>query len=133
MLRDRFLRVLVLLRVVIFLVLILGITGCSSKSPSTSSLIRSTNQNVTPSGSQVKVIIKNFAFNPSEFSVYPGELIVVHNQDSVTHTMTAVSGIFNTGDIAPGQTKSFRAPFKPGIYSYYCVIHPFMTGTLIVK
>ena len=55
------------------------------------------------------------------------------NKDSATHTVTASGGQFNTGDITQNQTKTFKAPTKPGNYPYICEIHQYMMGTLVVK
>lgn len=79
------------------------------------------------------VTIQNFAFHPADFTVQPGATITVTNRDSVTHTFTADNGAFGTGDIAPGKTKTVKAPEKPGRYPYLCTIHQFMTGTLTVR
>ncbi len=79
------------------------------------------------------ITIQNFAFNPATLSVHPGQRIVVTNEDGVTHTLTADSGAFTTGDISGGQTVHFNAPSKAGTYHYRCNIHQFMTGTLIVS
>lgn len=81
----------------------------------------------------VTITIKNFAFSPSHVTVKPGETIKVINKDAVTHTLTSMSKKFNTGDIASGATKSFKAPSKAGKYPYDCQIHQFMTGTLKVS
>jgi plastocyanin len=92
----------------------------------------------TASGPELHVLIKNFAFNPATIHALPGELIVVTNHDSVAHTLTAMPGSaplgnFNTGLVQPGQTKDIDAPQKPGSYDYYCQIHNFMTGVIVVK
>jgi plastocyanin len=62
-------------------------------------------------------------------------VVTVRNEDSVTHTLTdkADSKLFNTGPVSPGQTKTFKAPDKPGSYPFICTIHQFMTGTLVVR
>ena len=31
------------------------------------------------------------------------------------------------------QTKTFKAPSKPGTYHYICNIHQYMMGTIVVK
>ncbi|HEX4126147.1 MAG TPA: cupredoxin domain-containing protein [Acidimicrobiales bacterium] len=77
--------------------------------------------------------ISNFMFMPMNASVAPGATVKVTNKDSVTHTLTATGGQFNTGDIGAGQTKTFTAPSKPGTYSYICNIHQYMKGTIVVK
>jgi plastocyanin len=78
------------------------------------------------------IIIKNFAFSPDSISAKPGATINVRNEDGVTHTLTADSGAFSTGNVTAGGTAHFTAPVKPGSYSYRCSIHQFMTGTLVV-
>lgn len=97
----------------------------------------------SPSGSKASsgpsaanmIEIHSFAFHPSSLTVAPGATVTVHNADSTTHTLTdkANPKLFSTGDIAPGQTKTFTAPTKPGSYAYICLIHQFMAGTLIVR
>jgi plastocyanin len=66
-------------------------------------------------------------------SVKPGAVVKVTNKDSATHTLTASNNAFNTGDITQNQTKTFKAPMKPGTYHYICNIHQYMMGTIIVK
>jgi plastocyanin len=81
------------------------------------------------------IIIKNFMFAPASLTVAPGAVVTVHNEDSVTHTLTDKSdpGLFSTGDVGPGATKTFKAPDKPGSYPFLCTIHQYMTGTLVVS
>jgi plastocyanin len=79
------------------------------------------------------VTISNFMFSPMAASVAPGSTVSVTNKDSVTHTLSATGGQFNTGDIGPGQTKTFTAPAKAGTYSYICNIHQYMMGKIIVR
>jgi plastocyanin len=79
------------------------------------------------------ISISNFMFSPMHASVAPGSTVSVTNKDSVTHTLTATGGRFNTGDIGPGQTKTFTAPSKAGTYDYICNIHQYMMGTIVVR
>jgi plastocyanin len=79
------------------------------------------------------ITISNFMFSPMHASVAPGSTVSVTNKDSVTHTLTATGGRFNTGDIGPGQTKTFTAPSKAGTYDYICNIHQYMMGTIVVR
>lgn len=88
--------------------------------------------------SVVHVVIVNFGYRPAHVTAQPGETVSVRNEDSVAHTLTAVPGStpfghFDTGDIDPGRTKTFRAPEHPGSYKFYCSIHNFMTGVLTVS
>jgi plastocyanin len=65
--------------------------------------------------------------------VAPGATVTVTNKDQVTHTLSATKGSFDTGDISAGQSKTFTAPKTPGSYPYFCMIHQYMTGTLVVS
>jgi plastocyanin len=85
------------------------------------------------SNAKVKVTIERFAYDPSPLRVDPGTKIVFDDEDgSITHTATAKNGSFDTGDIKVGTTKSIVLR-KPGVYKYYCTIHPFMHGKIVVK
>src|ERR1700722_3310823 len=79
------------------------------------------------------ITISNFMFSPMHVSVAPGSTVSVTNKDSVTHTLTATGGQFDTGDINSGQTKTFTAPSKAGTYNYICNIHQYMMGTIVVR
>jgi len=100
-----------------------GGSGPSSASSSSGSAAKSTNS----------ITISNFMFSPMRVSVAPGSTVSVTNKDSVTHTLTATGGQFDTGGIGGGQTKTFRAPSKAGTYSYICNIHQYMKGTIVVR
>lgn len=78
------------------------------------------------------IVIKNFSFSPGAIMVTPGERVKVVNRDSVAHTVTSSAHKFDTGNIAPGKSAVFTAPQKAGTYPYYCNIHQYMTGKLVV-
>jgi plastocyanin len=104
------------------------LAACGSSSPT-----KSAGSSTGSSSSGDHVTISNFMFSPMDLTVSPGETVSVTNKDSATHTLTATGGQFNTGDITQNQTKSFKAPTKPGKYSYICNIHQYMMGTITVK
>jgi plastocyanin len=81
------------------------------------------------------IVIKNFMFAPMSVTVAPGATVTVRNEDTVTHTLTAKSDpkLFSTGNIAAGQSVTFKAPNTAGSYSYICSIHQYMTGTIVVR
>ena len=92
----------------------------------------------TSPGRVVHVVISNYAFHPARLVVRPGATIAVINTDQVAHTMTAVPGSvpfgdFSTGPVDLGQTVRLRAPKEPGRYDFYCSIHKFMKGVLVVS
>ena len=78
------------------------------------------------------VTIQDFAFGPGSISVAVGSTVTWTNQDSVSHTVTADDGSFDSGRLAQGATFS-RTFDTPGTYTYHCAIHPSMTGTITVE
>ena len=120
------------------LALILAVTACGGSSPGASSApaaAGTTKTSAAGSGATDTIVIRNFMFSPATLSVSPGTVVTVHNEDSVTHTVTAKADpkLFGTGDIRPGQARTFKAPGKAGSYPYTCTIHQYMTGTLVVR
>ena len=63
--------------------------------------------------------------------VQPGEPIVWTNADAIPHTVTSDDGVWDSGDVAPGQTYRLVLD-KPGTYKYHCMHHPYMIGTIVV-
>ena len=80
------------------------------------------------------ITIINYAFGPATLTVAPGATVTVRNADQYAHHPASTkSGVFDTGEIAGGSSKTFAAPTAPGTYTYLCTIHSSMHGTLIVK
>ena len=117
--------------VVLVLAAALLLAACGSGGGSASSSGSSSSGSAATSTKAIT--ISNFMFSPMHAAVAPGSTVSVTNKDSVTHTLTATGGQFDTGDIDAGQTKTFTAPMKPGTYSYICNIHQYMMGTIVVR
>jgi plastocyanin len=117
--------------VVLVLAAALLLAACSSGGGSASSSGSSSSGSAATSTKAIT--ISNFMFSPMHAAVAPGSTVSVTNKDSVTHTLTATAGQFDTGDIGPGQTKTFTAPSKAGTYDYICNIHQYMMGTIVVR
>jgi plastocyanin len=81
----------------------------------------------------VSVAIKDFKFAPATIEVPAGGRITWTNEDHPPHTVTAVDqAVANSGTLAFGQ--SFTQEFDtPGSYGYFCLFHPGMKGTIVVK
>jgi plastocyanin len=109
-------------------------SGSSSMAGGASSMAASGSGSAMASSAST-IVIKNFMFAPMSVSVAPGTVVTVRNEDTVTHTLTDQTDpkLFSTGDIAPGQSKTFKAPNTAGSYSYICSIHQYMTGTIVVR
>jgi plastocyanin len=108
------------------LVAAVALSACGGGSPSASG---------SGGVSGTHLTISNFTFSPSTLVVSPGQTVTVTNNDSVTHTVTSTASppAFDTGNVGPNHTGSFKAPTQAGTYAYICSIHPFMTGTLRVR
>jgi plastocyanin len=74
-------------------------------------------------------------FFPGSIKIHAGDVVNWINRDNVDHTVT--STLFNSGLIMPrGSAKGasiFSHKFnEPGVYTYFCQIHPYMSGTIYV-
>lgn len=87
---------------------------------------------MTPASTGNSVTIANFAFSPKTLTVKMGTKVTWTNMDSVTHTVTADQGAFNSGPLASGNNFSFTFT-KAGSYAYHCMIHPTMMATIVVQ
>lgn len=82
------------------------------------------------SGATLAITIKNFEFSPNPAHVKVGQTVTVTNLDDTDHSLTANNGSFNTGVFSSGtKTLTFNTP---GTFQFHCMIHNFMTGTIIV-
>jgi plastocyanin len=81
-------------------------------------------------------------YEPDELTVTKGNTILVDNVDLMPHTVTngagasdATSGqIFDTSIINGGEFKVLETTnVDAGSHPYYCSVHPYMTGTLVVQ
>jgi plastocyanin len=74
---------------------------------------------------------------PSSFTVTVGTTVTWTNDDTAAHTVTSGSdttpdGIFDSGLFMAGKTFSHTFD-APGEYPYYCLVHPWMVGTVTVE
>ena len=61
----------------------------------------------SPSNSTNVVTISNYMFSPASITVSVGSSVTWKNNDSVTHTVTSDSGLFNSGNLNPGKSYSY--------------------------
>ncbi len=69
------------------------------------------------------------SFRPNPSTVPPGQLVVWHNVDSVTHRVVFDDGEVDTGNLAPGAFSNPTALAAAG--PYHCSIHPEMIGRAV--
>jgi len=77
------------------------------------------------------ITIDNFKFNPESKRIASGTTIRWTNKDDIPHTVVANDGNFKSPLLDTDQSYDFT-PQKPGTISYFCSLHPKMTGELVV-
>jgi plastocyanin len=75
--------------------------------------------------------INSWGFTPPEVTVNMGESITWTNSGSIAHTATATGGQFDTGNLAPGESKSITLS-TAGTFAYQCTPHPWMKGAVTI-
>lgn len=79
-----------------------------------------------------KVEIANFAFAPKNLTVSAGTTVTWKNADDSPHRIADVNGAYASA--ALDTDDSFSHTFAtPGVYKYFCSIHPYMAGEIVVK
>jgi plastocyanin len=79
----------------------------------------------------------NSCFIPNPVTIAVGETVTWDNTDNAAHTATGgsaadgPSGVFDSSLIMAGGSYSFTFD-TAGTYPYHCMVHPWMSGTIIV-
>ena len=80
--------------------------------------------------SSQRISISGFAFSPPALEVSPGETVSWTNDDGAPHQIMLKNG---TASDVLMPTKSYSSKFdEVGSYDYFCSIHPYMTGKIVV-
>jgi plastocyanin len=80
----------------------------------------------------------NECYLPYQVTISTGSSVSWINDDSAAHTVTSgtvtagVTGIFDSGLFMAGGTFEFTFD-EAGTYDYFCMVHPWMTGQVIVN
>jgi plastocyanin len=81
-------------------------------------------------------------YDPDELTATAGSEVTVVNQDTLPHTVTSGTSptdpnsaqSFDTSLINGGESATLSlAQVAAGQYDYYCMVHPYMTGKLVVQ
>lgn len=72
------------------------------------------------------------SYHPTIIQVNTGTIVTWTNDDTVIHTVTDIGGKFDSDLIQPGAGWSYTF-YNEGKYNYYCTIHPWMKGLVIVS
>src|SRR5213596_4124999 len=87
----------------------------------------------TTGNQQNRIEIKDFAFNPQILTVKSGEKITWINRDEEPHTVVSVEKQFKKSTALDTDQEFTITAGAPGTYTYYCSVHPKMTGTIVVE
>jgi plastocyanin len=104
----------------------------STTTPSSSGSGTSGATKSSPVVKSAMITISNFDFG-KPLTVSPGATVMVMNNDSETHTVTADTGGAFDVTATAGASTTFTAPTKPGSYPFHCSFHSDMHGSLTVK
>jgi plastocyanin len=85
-----------------------------------------------PVATGVDVKIDNFVFGPQTVTIPVGATVTWTNHDDIPHTSVSTDGVFKSKVMDTDEKFSYTFT-KTGTYSYFCSIHPKMTGTVVVK
>src|ERR671916_678383 len=81
-------------------------------------------------------------YDPDDLTVAAGSELTVVNQDTLPHTVTSGTSptdpnsaqSFDTSLINGGESATLSlAQVAAGEYDYYCLVHPYMTGSIVVQ
>ena len=87
----------------------------------------------TTRNQQNRIEIKDFAFNPQTLTVKSGEKITWINHDEEPHTVVSVEKQFKKSTALDTDQEFTITASAPGTYTYFCSVHPKMTGTIAVE
>ncbi len=78
-------------------------------------------------------------YSPAEVTVVVGEVVIFSNTDTAAHTFTSgtpggddVMEIFDSSLLPAGDSSEWT-PDTLGEFPYFCMIHPWMAGTILVE
>ena len=80
-----------------------------------------------------QIVIKDFHFTPQTLTVKSGEKITWINRDEEPHTVVSVEKQFKKSAPLDTDQEFTITTGAPGTYTYFCSVHPKMTGTIVVE
>jgi plastocyanin len=87
---------------------------------------------VDPGPAEGQIEIADFAFAPTPLEVPVGTPVTWTNLDPTAHTVSASDGSFDSGTLE--SDARFETTFeRPGMFAYFCQIHPTMRGIVRVE
>jgi amicyanin len=85
-----------------------------------------------PPGSGPRLEIAKHKYSSPTLTVPVGTTVTWINRDDDVHTVVSTTLAFRSGGLETDEAYSFKFT-TPGVYEYFCTLHPLMTGKVIVK
>jgi amicyanin len=79
-----------------------------------------------------EVVIDNFTFGPKEVTVAVGTTVKWVNHDDIPHNVVNKDKVFRSKALDTDDAFSFTFA-NAGTFDYFCGLHPYMQGKIIVK
>jgi Icc protein len=92
-----------------------------------------TRESAPATATKTEVVIDNFNFSPKTFTVPAGATVTWTNHDNVPHVVTSANNQFKKSPLLKAGQSFSHIFATAGTYSYFCSIHPRMTGKIVVK
>lgn len=92
---------------------------------------------IIPPGASIQQIGQIY-YDPQDITVITGTTVQWFNEDETIHTVTSgspeegASGVFDSSIIDAGGTFSYTFN-SAGLYDYYCIVHPWMIGSVTAE
>ena len=79
----------------------------------------------------------NTCYIPSKISIRQGESVTWLNEDAAFHSVTSgtyenPNGMFDSGHLDPNESFSIKFE-ESGTFDYFCTLHPWMKGKVVVE
>jgi glucose/arabinose dehydrogenase/plastocyanin len=116
--------------------------NCEDPTPTSTPVPTNTPMPTSTPVADLDVMIENFEYAPQNITVTVGSTVRWTNLDLDYHTVTSCirdpkseacspSGAFDSGHIDQNEQWQYTfSSLSPGTYEYYCIPHPYMTGTV---
>ncbi len=81
-------------------------------------------------GPQIEIVKHKFSLQT--LTIPAGTTVTWLNRDDDVHTVVSTTQAFRSAGLETGEAYSYKFT-KPGVYHFFCTLHPLMTGKVIVK
>lgn len=84
-------------------------------------------------GTPGTVSIDNFTFGPRTLTVKAGTTVTWTNRDDIPHGIASSNNAFKRSPALDTDDNYSFTFTTPGTYQYFCYIHPYMVGSIVVE